>query len=648
MNPTVSKSIKLIATYSRVSTSTQEEQQTIQTQTMVFKDVAKDKGYSIIKEYIDDGWSGDSLVRPALDRLRQDAKEKLWDAVLIYDPDRLARRYSYQELVMDELREAGIEVIFVTVSAPKNSEDKILHGVRGIFAEYERAKIAERFRLGKLRKVRDGHILVSEALYGYSYIPKHDNEHGYYQVNEDEAKVVRMIFGWVADEGLTLRGVVRRLQEKGIKPRKSKRGVWSTSTLSTLLGHKAYIGEAHWGSSYAVVPENPTNHEKYRKMKKTSRKIRPEEEWYKITVPAIIDKDLFQRARSRIEDNFKLCQRNTKNEYLLAGKIWCTCGKRRAGEGPQHGKHLYYRCNDRVASFPLPRTCLEAAVNARIADKLVWDKVAQLMASPELLHKQVARWMNSQQAKIKSAVGDTAMIEKEAIKLRAQEDRYTKAYGAGLFTMEKLKEYAMPLREKITALEAQVAEAQQRKGQIATAVLPAEDEIRSFSKKAVAQLQNLSFTAKRAIVVNVIDKVVGTRELLQVNGYIPITQNNVESLPLHRHRRPPERGQIHALQRADQEERASRELSVLHDRSVGWRRGCAGRAACKSYLIFRSRPRLCRPRSNSRTSPDWSKAHPRAKGSAINSCRISARLTPSREVVRIFEDDNIIHVHGAD
>jgi site-specific DNA recombinase len=139
------------------------------------------------------------------------------------------------------------------------------------------------------------------------------------------------------------------------------------------------------------------------------------------------------------------------------------------------------------------------------------------------------------------------MIEKEVIKLRTQEDRYSKAYGAGLFTMEQLKEYAMPIREKITALESQVMEAQQRKSQIATAALPAEDEIRIFSEKAVAQLQNLNFTAKRAIVVNVIDKVVGTRDQLQVNGYIPLTQNYVESLPLHRHRRSSKRGQVHAF-----------------------------------------------------------------------------------------------------
>jgi site-specific DNA recombinase len=137
----------------------------------------------------------------SLDDLRNDAKKKIWQAVLVYDPDRLARRYSYQELVSDELREAGIELIFVTVPAPKNSEEKILHGVRGLFAEYERAKIAERFRLGKLRKIKEGHILTSEALYGYKYIPKSGAIHGYYEVNPKEARVVKMIFEWVANEG---------------------------------------------------------------------------------------------------------------------------------------------------------------------------------------------------------------------------------------------------------------------------------------------------------------------------------------------------------------------------------------------------------------------------------------------------------------
>ena len=329
------KTISLIAVYARVSTARQEEEGTIETQLSAVREFAEKNSYTIVKEYIDNGWSGDMLARPQLDQLRQDAKGKIWEAVLIYDPDRLARRYSYQELVMDELREAGIEVLFVTTPSPKSGEEKILHGVKGLFAEYERAKITERFRLGKMRKVKEGHILVSEAPYGLTYVPKKDGVHGCYEINEAEIRNLKKIFSLV-DEGLTLRGVVKKLQELAIKPRKSKRGVWSTSTLTHLLRNRTYIGEAHYGKSYAVVPENPISTEKYRKMRKTSRKIRPDGEWITIAVPTVLDRNLFMRVQERLRTNFELSQRNRKNDYLLAGRTWCVCGTRRTGEGPQH------------------------------------------------------------------------------------------------------------------------------------------------------------------------------------------------------------------------------------------------------------------------------------------------------------------------
>jgi site-specific DNA recombinase len=525
---------KLICTYARVSTVQQEEEGTIETQLAVLRDFARDNNYTILKEYVDDGWSGDILARPALDELRQAAKTKAWQAVLIYDPDRLARRYSYQELVMDELREAGLEVMFVTIDAPKNSEEKILHGVRGLFAEYERAKIAERFRLGKVRKVKEGHILVSEAPYGYNYIAKHEGRHGYYEVNPDEARVLTMIFEWVGKEGHTLRKVVRKLQEFGITPRKSKRGVWMTSTLSKLLRNTAYIGEAHWGSSYAVIPENPINKDKYRKIKKSSRRKKPEEEWFTIKVPAIIDKELFERTRVQLDANFALSHRNKKNEYLLAGRIRCVCGRGRSGEGPQQGKHLYYRCTDRVLSFPLASTCKEKGINARIADGLVWEKIANLMSSEELLYEQASRWMSARREKCQSYVGDAAIIEKELATLKTQEDRYNRAYGAGLFTVEQLKEYTAPLKQKIASLDGQIVEMRTETTALQVSEVPSADEIKSFSEAARKGLCDLSFQARRAIVLSTIDKVVGSQQELRVYGYVSI-KNHVEVCPNHRH-----------------------------------------------------------------------------------------------------------------
>jgi site-specific DNA recombinase len=513
---------KLVAIYGRVSSSNQEQEGTIETQLSAVNDFASKNGYVIVQKYTDEGWSGDSIVRPALDQLRMDAKKKIWSAVIMYDPDRLARRYSYQELVMDELREAGIELIFVTVTAPKNSEDKILYGVRGLFAEYERAKIAERFRLGKVRKANEGHVIASEAPYGYTFIVKNSDRQGYYEVNESEARIVRDIFMWVANEGLTLRGVVRRLQELGIQPRKSKRGVWNTSTLSSLLKNKTYIGEAHYGASYAVVPINPIKKEGYKKIKKTSRRSRPESEWIKIESPKIVEEDIFIRAGDRMRSNFELSERNTKNEYLLAGKIWCTCGVKRAGEGPQHGKHLYYRCSNRVYNFPLPRTCFEGGINARIADKMVWFKLSQLLISHGLLTKHIERWLKNIKKGQTHTTIDVISVRKEIEKIKEQLDRYTKAYGANVISLEMLSEHSLPLKEKILVLEKQISVADQNNQQTQKISFPDSKEIEEFTSKASKEIKNLDFKTKKAIIGNIIEKVEANQQELIVSGYVPV------------------------------------------------------------------------------------------------------------------------------
>lgn len=531
---------KLIAVYGRVSTSNQEEEGTIETQLLSVRNHAKASSYIIVKEYLDEGWSGDTLTRPALDQLRIDAKKKEWEAVLMYDPDRLARRGAWQEVVMEELKELEIDVLFVTIPQAKTDEDKIMYKMRGVFTEYERMKIKERFRLGKVRKANEGHIISTEGPYGYTFVVKKgkrgdaDFLQGHYEINEYEAQIVKNLFSWVADEGLTLRAIVRRLQDLGIQPRKSKRGVWNTSTLSTLFKNKTYIGEGHYGASYAVVPQKPWKKDGYRKVKKSSRKMKPENEWIIIPTPKLIEEDVFIRTGERLRLNFEMSVRNTKNEYLLAGKIWCNCGNRRAGEGPQHGKHLYYRCTDRVKSFPLQPACKEKGLNARILDPLVWKKVTEIMSSPDLLVKQAERWINNNKKGSPSSTINIQETKKEIAKLKDQEDRYTKAYGAGVITIDQLKEYLAPLKERASLFDSQISKARLETEQVDDHALPKLSEIEEFADKASQTLKGLSFNVKKAIMANIIDKVVGTRDALQVYGYIPV-KSDINVFTIYRH-----------------------------------------------------------------------------------------------------------------
>lgn len=517
---------KQIAVYARVSSSNQENEGTIETQLSAIYEYANNKNYHIVKEYLDNGWSGDNIIRPELDNLRVDAKKSIWEAVLIYDPDRLARRYSYQELITDELREAGIEVIFVTTPAPANGLEKILFGVQGLFAEYERAKITERFRLGKVRKANEGHVIASEAPYGYSFIPKQgkrgedDFKQGYFEINRYEAEVVKAIFKWSA-EGITIRGIVKKLQDLVILPRKSKRGVWNTSTLSTLLRNKTYIGEAHYGASYAVIPVNPIKKEIYKKVRKSSRRSKPENEWIKIQVPSIIDEKLFLSVQERLKLNFELSKRNTKNEYLLSGKIWCICGSRRVGEGALKGKHLYYRCTGRINCYPLPPSCHQKGINAKIADLLTWNIISNMMTNPRLMKEQAGRWLKNKQPEVENSGTSLELLNSEIGKLKEQEERYTRAFGEGLFPIEQLRDYLDPIRERVSLLSKQlmIEESKARKPVIYKT--PNEQDIEAFAKRATEVIANFDFDLKKNLLKDIIDKVVCEDKRLLVKGHIP-------------------------------------------------------------------------------------------------------------------------------
>ncbi|OGG49369.1 hypothetical protein A3C18_01065 [Candidatus Kaiserbacteria bacterium RIFCSPHIGHO2_02_FULL_54_11b] len=529
---------KLIAYYGRVSTALQEDENTIENQRMELKKMADDRygadGYVVVREYKDEGWSGDILARPHLDQLRQDAKTGMWDAVLIYDPDRLARRYSYQEIVLDELKEAEKEVHFKTRSAPKDPMEKILFGVHGLFAEYERAKIAERFRLGKLRKARDKHIITSIAPYGYTLVKRRgkpsdpDFVETHLIINPVEARVVRMLFEWVGDGKLTIRKVIKRLQEMNIKPRKNSNGVWGTTTLSTMLKRETYIGQAYFGASIAIVPQKPWKKDvRYRKVKKTSRKMKPKGEWLPIPTPSILEgeegKALFARVQTQLKENYETSQRNKKNAYLLAERMRCVCGCSRTGEGPQHGKYLYYRCSNRVKSFPLPATCKEKGINSRIADKHVWSKLVELMGSKEHIELQIQRWMKQQKVKCGATGVGVDALKHEIVALKKQEQRYHVAYGGGAIELAQLTELTAPLKEKIAELERQAANEQAASRVQHDSSILQPGEVECLNTEVVEALHGLSFEQKRDIMLDVVDEIVGVPGRLQVSGYVPVS-----------------------------------------------------------------------------------------------------------------------------
>src|SRR5215218_4436615 len=246
------------ALYARVSTERQERFQTIDSQLAALRDWAATGGHEISDDFVfrDEGYSGSRLDRPGLDALRDAVRDGVVAIVAVLTPDRLARKYAYQVLLLEEFRRAGVEIGFLQHPISDDPNDQLLLQIQGAIAEYERAVLGERFRRGKLQKARDGHYQGGCAPYGYRYLPKQDSCPGRLVVDETEAAVVRMLFRWVIEDHLTLRQLLKRLKDSPWRPR-SGTPHWSVSTVHHILTDPVCVGTAYANRYDHVPPRKP-------------------------------------------------------------------------------------------------------------------------------------------------------------------------------------------------------------------------------------------------------------------------------------------------------------------------------------------------------------------------------------------------------
>jgi site-specific DNA recombinase len=283
-----------VALYARVSTERQQERGTVTSQLELLRAAAEADGHQVIEEFIDDGYSGARLDRPALDRLRDAAEAGALDGVLCLCADRLARVYAYQVLILEELERLGVSVRFL--EGPAHGEDPqatLLVQMQGVIAEYERAKIAERYRRGKLYRARAGEIPFWKTSYGHRRVVAGDGGRARIEIFEPEAEIVREIFRAYVERGLSIRQIAHELLDRGIASPTGK-PIWGTSTITRLLHNEAYIGTVYYNRREAM----DGNVGRGARNRKTRHRERPREEWIAIPVPAIIDRDTFERVKT--------------------------------------------------------------------------------------------------------------------------------------------------------------------------------------------------------------------------------------------------------------------------------------------------------------------------------------------------------------
>src|ERR1700752_3677126 len=295
-----------VALYARVSSDQQTEQRTIASQVTALEAKIVEDWLHLEPDhrFIDEGRSGATLIRPALERLRDAVAARGIDRVYVHSPDRLARHYAYHGLVIDEFRRLGVEILFLNRAIGLSPEDDLLLQVQGMVAEYERAKILERSRRGKRHAAHQGRVSVlSGAPYGYRYIGKHEGGGvARYVIDEAEAPIVCLMFQWIGRERLSIGEVCRRVWPRGCFARSGKRA-GDRGTVWAILKNPAYIGTAAFGKT-RIGPMR----ERLRPVRGGAAPPRwpysayavPEAEWLKVPVPALIDSNLFAAVQEQL------------------------------------------------------------------------------------------------------------------------------------------------------------------------------------------------------------------------------------------------------------------------------------------------------------------------------------------------------------
>lgn len=488
------------AIYARVSTEEQAKTgHSIQDQIAKCEELARELGATRFEHFIDDGYSGADPNRPALQRLLQEVSEGKFDLVVCYDIDRWARDLGDQ-LAFTEIVEKHARLEFYTHRRgdPDSPEDTLFFQIKGAFAQYERAKIRQRTVSGRRRKALAGKVVSPggwtghPGAYGYRY--NLDPLDPRLEIVEEEAKVVRQMYEWVAYENLGTRRVVSRLNGLGVPAPKG--GRWGRSTVRRILTNPLYKGEFYH------------NRLQITEVTKNKRKVteKPPEVWIPVPVPPIVSPELWELAQKKIMENRQRVRPNYAYDYLLVGHIYCgSCG-RKYYTYPHHGVP-YYRCSGSRKDVAGDNTCksptIPAKTNSRTrgVDDVVWSAVLGVLKDPGRILEELERHLSTgqQEQKKEELQKELDRLLKLQENILEQKDRLFDWLLEGIITERELKIRAEKLNSRLRETEAKIAETRSR-----IAALKTPEEVLTDTKELLARvldrIDSLSTEEKREII----------------------------------------------------------------------------------------------------------------------------------------------------
>jgi site-specific DNA recombinase len=456
------------AIYARVSSDGQVKGSTIASQVEALLERVKGDGLELDAElrFLDDGYSGSTLVHPALERLRDQAAAGGFDRLYVHSPDRLDRSYVYQMLLVEELGRCGVDLVFLNHEIGKTAEDHLLLQMQGMMAEYERAKILERVRRGKLHSARSGRVsAIGKAPYGYRYINKAEGSgSARWEIHPEEAAVVEQMFRWMGLEGCSLAEIARRLKSQGIRTQTGQEN-WLSRTIWGMLKNEAYWGTTRFGKTCSG--ERRSRLRPQRGGPEHPRRVRsivntPVENQIPIPVLALVSEGLFEAVQERLSENKKRNRRPPQGvQYLLQGVVVCQrCGYAYCGQSMTHARkgegnktYQYYFCTGSMfGRCDRERVCWNKSVRMELLDAAVWEDVRNLLAEPGRVEAEYRRRLEGRGPEDGPRGASVGKMIREA---KRRISRLIGAYEDGFMEKSEFEPRMIRARERLTQLEAE-------------------------------------------------------------------------------------------------------------------------------------------------------------------------------------------------
>jgi site-specific DNA recombinase len=372
-------------------------------------------------------------------------------------------------------------------------ESKMLLGMQGLFAEYERAKIMERTRRGKLHRAREGALVGGHAPFGYRWVKRNETSRARLEPVDYQAAIIRRMYRLLVDELLSTRAIARRLTEEGIP---TSRGAvqWQPTAVFRMLTNPAYKGSYRYRQSG--------------------------QEEILIPVPPLVDEATWQAAQAQLLANSQYSRRNNgRHQYLLRGLVRCPrCGGSYTGY-TQRGSRGY-RCNrSDWGSSSTGQKCPPGAVPAAALEAAVWSAVTNAIREPKVLVEEYQKLLEASNSGngLEHEGQQVALALKRA---RLQEDRVTQAYVNEAMDLTRYKKEMERLQARIRELEG-ISRELDRKSALEQEAQSGLQYLQTFCHNVAEGLDGLSFEERQELLRLVVDQVTVENETVRIETVIP-------------------------------------------------------------------------------------------------------------------------------